>query len=105
MIHNLYLTSIQRRKLVDPDNNRTALKIALQSEPSSSDATSGETAISSSIADDDFRWMSHTVFKSCQLMHVQVGSSGADLAQLSSVQCYVTDTSLLLVMWHTCMHA
>lgn len=85
MIHNLYLTSIAQRKRLDPDS-RTALEISLGEQSKHSIANNGHTASSSSpvgnnrsslvcSANTDFKWMSHTVFKSCQLMHVQVDLS------------------------------
>jgi hypothetical protein len=88
MIHNLYLTSIAQRKRLDPDS-RTALEISLGEQSKHSIADNGRPASSSSSsspvgndrsslvcsANTDFKWMSHTVFKSCQLMHVQVDLS------------------------------
>ena len=82
MIHNLYLTSIAQRKRIDPccDSGRTALEVALGEQSKHSLVVdNGRTASSSSLVGDDqstdFRWMSHTIFKSCQLMHVQVDLS------------------------------
>ena len=89
MIHNLYLTSIAQRKRIDPccDSGRTALEVALGEQSKHSLVDNGRTASSSSLVGDDqsslvyssastdFRWMSHTIFKSCQLMHVQVDLS------------------------------
>jgi len=87
MIHNLYLTSIAQRKRLDPDS-RTALEISLGEQSKHSIADNGRPASASSSspvgndrsslvcsANTDFKWMSHTVFKSCQLMHVQVDLS------------------------------
>jgi len=87
MIHNLYLTSIAQRKRLDPDS-KTVLEISL-GEQSKHSPTAIEAAISSidnhrpflggsdrrsSVCSlsTDFKWMSYTVFKSCQLMHIQV---------------------------------